>query len=110
MGLISVPTDSFAAIGARMGQAVMRRMANAVATVQGVPDLAVHFSEHPSREVVGGVLAQTHAVMVTMLAADMPAATDQGSPVQIGAHAWVVATQPELDARTGLVSFALEVA
>jgi len=46
MGVITLPTDGFAQAGARMGEALMRRMANAQAVVGGV-SFAVQFTDRP---------------------------------------------------------------
>jgi hypothetical protein len=107
MGVITLPTDGFAQAGARMGEALMRRMANAQAVVGGV-SFAVQFTDRPTNLMVGGVLAQSGRAVVVALAADLPAATVEGAPITIGAEAWTVATEPQLDRRTMMVSFEVE--
>ncbi len=107
MALIAAPTaNSFAAAGLRLGESLMRRMCNAELVV-GAQSMGVFFNEHPGDIVVGGMTLQARQSVVRAWAADLPALAE-GDALTVAGKAFVVATEPLADARTGIATFAVE--
>lgn len=107
MAATSVPLYGFAQIGARMGDSIMRRMANGRAEVAGQL-FAVHLMNVPALAVAGGLSGQARTITARALIAELPAAAIEGAAITIDGEVFEIATAPVPDVRTGIAQFDLE--
>lgn len=108
MTATSIPTDGLNQIGARMGESLIRRMANAQAEVVGQQPFAVHLLDAPGLSVTGGISSQSRTLRVRALASEVPAAAVEGVSILLNGDEYVIAIDPVLDTRMGIVQFDVE--
>ncbi len=106
MATLTLTSDSFGPAMARAGVAMLRRLANVEASVDGVPVVGL-LTDAPELAPLGGLAAQAHALQFDCLAADLPDWAVAGTAVSLPAGAYRVVVRTD---RTdlGQVSLTLE--